>query len=391
MDDFFYCDATRLLQSISKGKELTGIDRVNLAYSKWTKLTGGKNCVFHRGSFRLATSKEEELIYLPSKNIKPPFNFNNKFLELFKHWQRDIIIPKNNENSKILFNVSHGWLDNPLAWLSATKQNIHVITMIHDLIPINFPEYARPGEYKKHLRRIKLALSNSKGIIANSEHTRAEINFFIKNENIKLPPILTIPLGHEFIDAPIIPKTNPSGRPYFVTLGTIEPRKNHLLLLNIWRELVASHGNAAPDLVIIGKRGWECEQVIDFLERSNKIIPHIIEINNANDMDVLSWIIGSRALLFPSFSEGFGMPLQEALALKVPAIVSSLSVFREIAGDIPEYCSPIDGISWLKKINDYMKNDSILRNKQLLRIINYKHNNWNDHFHSAGYFLNKNK
>ncbi|MDI9712574.1 hypothetical protein QM261_18810, partial [Acinetobacter baumannii] len=60
------------------------------------------------------------------------------------------------------------------------------------------------------------------------------------------------------------PKTNslaPITPPYFVMLGTIEPRKNHWFMLHIWRRLVEQMGETAPKLVVIGRRGWECENV----------------------------------------------------------------------------------------------------------------------------------
>ena len=56
--------------------------------------------------------------------------------------------------------------------------------------------------------------------------------------------------------------------PYFVVLGTIEPRKNHNLLFRVWRKLVEDMGDRAPRLVLIGRRGWECENAVDILERS---------------------------------------------------------------------------------------------------------------------------
>jgi hypothetical protein len=60
-------------------------------------------------------------------------------------------------------------------------------------------------------------------------------------------------------------------RPYFVALGTIEPRKNHLLLLNLWRQFAPASGPAAPRLVVVGRRGWENENVLDMLERCSAI------------------------------------------------------------------------------------------------------------------------
>lgn len=73
---------------------------------------------------------------------------------------------------------------------------------------------------------------------------------------------------------------------YFVVLGTIEPRKNHLLLLQVWRQLIEELGLAAPRLVIIGQRGWECEQVVDLLDRCEVLRGVVLE---KTDVVMLKW------------------------------------------------------------------------------------------------------
>ena len=85
-------------------------------------------------------------------------------------------------------------------------------------------------------------------------------------------------------------------------------------------------------------------------------------------------------MLFPSFVEGYGLPLIEALALGVPVIASDLPVFREIAGDIIEYIDPLDGKRWGDVIMDYAKTDSASRTAQLARIQEFKVPTWDEHF-----------
>jgi glycosyltransferase involved in cell wall biosynthesis len=85
-------------------------------------------------------------------------------------------------------------------------------------------------------------------------------------------------------------------------------------------------------------------------------------------------------LLFPSFVEGYGLPLVEALAANTPVIASNLSVFRELAGDIPDYLSPIDGLGWSRTIEDYSNNESAARAAQLDRMAGWSPPRWEDHF-----------
>ncbi len=166
-------------------------------------------------------------------------------------------------------------------------------------------------------------------------------------------------------------------------LGTIEPRKNHWFMLHLWRQLTEKSGTATPKLVVIGRRGWECENVVDMLDRCNSLRHTVVEENNCSDEKLDQWLQHARALLFPSFVEGYGMPLAEALAARVPVIASDLPVFREIAADIPDYLDPLDGPGWISHIESYSRDDSADRNAQLDRIQRFREPTWAEHFRSV--------
>jgi glycosyltransferase involved in cell wall biosynthesis len=176
-------------------------------------------------------------------------------------------------------------------------------------------------------------------------------------------------------------------RPYFVLLGTIEPRKNHLLVLTLWREMVRRLGEKTPQLVVIGRRGWECEQVVDMLERCDLIHPHLIELNNAPDGIVAELIRQAQALLMPSFAEGFGMPVQEALAWGTPVLSTPLPAIKEFAGDIPAYAEPHDGARWLELLLAYAQPHSPERAAQISRLSGFKETTWSNHFDRTSDFL----
>ena len=138
--------------------------------------------------------------------------------------------------------------------------------------------------------------------------------------------------------------------PYFVICSTIEPRKNHLLLLQVWRELLVADGPGAPKLVLVGGRGWKFEAVAALLDRSPALRGHVVEVSGLTTPSLKRLLDGARALLMPSFAEGYGLPVVEAQIAGVPVIASDIPVFREICGTRATLISPLDGERWLEAI-----------------------------------------
>ncbi|MGH6869462.1 MAG: glycosyltransferase, partial [Methylocella sp.] len=114
--------------------------------------------------------------------------------------------------------------------------------------------------------------------------------------------------------------------------------------------LVRRDGAAAPKLILIGSRGWENENAVDLLQRCPSIGNHVIEAAGLPTPALKRLLDGARALLMPSFAEGYGLPVAEAMAARVPVIASDIPVFRETAGGRITALSPIDGEGWLEAI-----------------------------------------
>jgi len=278
------------------------------------------------------------------------------------------------------FLVSHHHLEDRRA-IERLKQRggARFICLIHDLIPTQFPEYAKPGQGQRHRERIEGAAALADGVIVAAEATGDAFLPFLDRAGRRSVPVLVAPFG---LDLPSLPPDSapPLAPPYFVYVGTIEARKNHLLLLNLWRALAQEIGAAAPRLVLIGQRGWETENVIDMLERCPGLRGLVIEHNRLPDAEMARLLKGARALLLPSFAEGFGFPVIEALALGVPALCSDVPGLRETGGGVPELIDPLDGCGWRTAILDYATDPSPRREAQLQRLSEWRPTSWADHF-----------
>ena len=256
--------------------------------------------------------------------------------------------------------------------------NLKLIYFVHDVLPCVFPEYFPAADEERTWRTMENAARLADIVVANSRTTADTFHEKfgqnrLSSSTVVAPPGLSIAISQErHVDDPF--------RPYFVMVGTIEPRKNHLLILNLWRTLRAELGADTPRLILIGGRGWENENTIDMLERSPSLQGFVEERARISDQEMAQIVSGARALLMPSFAEGYGLPLAEALALGVPALCSDIPTLREIGDNVPEFLDPLDGMGWRAAIVDYLSDTSGRRQAQLQRLAEWQPPQWDNHF-----------
>lgn len=235
-------------------------------------------------------------------------------------------------------------------WLER-RPDVTSVFFVHDLLPVRHPEFFAAGGGAWHRRALDVAVRFGDAFIVNSHAVANDLADYLGQRGRCSPRILAngMPADPAFArEAAFDPEL--AAQPYFVACGTIEPRKNHLLLLQVWRRLARVMGAKTPKLVLIGKRGWENENVLDLLERSDEISPHVIELSGWATPAVHHLVAHARAVLVPSFAEGYGLPVLEALAAGTPVIAADIPVFREIRENGVSFCSALDGCAWLEAI-----------------------------------------
>lgn len=220
------------------------------------------------------------------------------------------------------------------------RAGLRVTVLVHDTIPLDAPQFCRPDTIPDFRRKMAAVARHADLVIHTTHATRARTEAQFAQLG-RCPTGIIANLGVP------VPETtpHPSDTPYFVTLGTIEPRKNHALLLDVWDRLPARK----PDLHIIGSRGWNNAAVFARLDALTANAG-IIERHGLSDAQVATLIAGATAFLFPSHAEGFGLPPIEAAALGTRVISSDLPVIRELLGDNAVYLDPTDVYSWVETI-----------------------------------------
>jgi glycosyltransferase involved in cell wall biosynthesis len=131
-----------------------------------------------------------------------------------------------------------------------------------------------------------------------------------------------------------------SGQRYLLTVGTLEPRKNHTVLLDAFDRVQADH----PDLhlVVVGRQGWRVDELADRLQRRAESDPRVHWFHQATDGELEALYQGAFAVVAPSLSEGFGLPVAEALARGRVVLSSHGGALREAGGEAAEYFDPTD-------------------------------------------------
>src|SRR5262249_13057686 len=142
-------------------------------------------------------------------------------------------------------------------------------------------------------------------------------------------------------------------QPFMLMIGTIEPRKNHVLALDAFEQLWRQGEELA--LVLAGKQGWLVDELMSRLRNHREAGRRLFLFENATDGEIAYLHRNAAAVLMLSKGEGFGLPLLEASQFGTPIVVSDIPVFREIVGEHATYVDTADAGSLANDLSDWRK------------------------------------
>jgi glycosyltransferase involved in cell wall biosynthesis len=242
------------------------------------------------------------------------------------------------------------------------QQGGRIITCIYDLIPELYPQVCIDAMPAVHSRWLEAAIWRSHALICISRAVADELLTYIHSRKLPHRPGLKIGWFHCGSDIlrgsadrtpqPSVLKAFDDQRPVFVSVGTIEPRKDQALAIRAF-EMLWSRGVDAS-LCIIGKPGWKVEELTEYMRNHREFGKRLHWFWDAKDVDVVHAYNNAEAVLCTSMAEGFGLPIAEAGLMNKPVICSDIPVFREVGGDGAVYFPCGNAAALADTLEDWM-------------------------------------
>lgn len=255
---------------------------------------------------------------------------------------RDLLLERL-EPGSVFLDVDASWnpttLERTRLLPALRRDGVTTAMFLHDLLPQTHPQWFIPQLAEVSTAHLNAHLAAGSVVLCNSAHTRDTLVGYARSLGRDLPVTTVVPMGSSHLPAPTggrAPATATGDAADFLIVGTVEPRKNHTVVLDAFAKLHAGHPTAR--LVVVGRPGWHSEAVAERLRSADGV-----EWRTDTGDDELDELYGrARAVVVASISEGFGLPVIEALSRGVPVLSSDGGALPEAGGDAVELFDPYD-------------------------------------------------
>ncbi|KJZ36616.1 MULTISPECIES: glycosyltransferase family 1 protein [Pseudomonas] len=226
------------------------------------------------------------------------------------------------------------------------REGVGIVSVIYDLIPVTHPQFYDARLVQVFNEWFDWISKTADGYVAISATVRDQVREELQR---RLGPAKASELWFDYFHLgseldlseataavePRLTRLFKTPEPVFLMVSTIEPRKNHDYLLDAF-ELAWAAGSKAQ-LCIAGRIGWKCDALLARVRNHPQLNQRLFMFNDLSDTSLEHAYSNASALVFPSWVEGFGLPLVEAMQRGLPAMGSDIPIFREIGGEFMAY------------------------------------------------------
>jgi len=223
--------------------------------------------------------------------------------------------------------------------------SLRTVMTFYDTGPWRYPQ-AQTLHGRLYFRALlSHGIRNCASAVTLSKHAKSEIGYFLGNHY--LPKISIAPgAGRPEFGQVVSESRKQQVRAdhhlpdsYFLSVSTIEPRKNLPTLFEAYTLLKQQLGQDCPALVVVGRKGWNCEDILRYMSALQE---HVLFLDHISDQDLIAIYQMATCFVFPSLYEGFGLPIVEAMTAGCPVITTTSSSLPEVAGDAALLVDPLN-------------------------------------------------
>ncbi|HEY8125094.1 MAG TPA: glycosyltransferase family 1 protein [Methylocystis sp.] len=282
---------------------------------------------------------------------------------LYGHFQHDNLpdaVELQSGDKLLLLDSGWGFVEEYPPLLSAAHEaGAEVVGCLYDLIPLRYPAATALKNSAPFTPWFEKVLLNCDAIVCISQSVARDLVAYVREKRLATPAHMRIgwwPLGADFRAGAEHAPSRAAERiasaptPFFMSVGTLEPRKAYPVALDAFERLWSE--GCETRYVIVGRPGWNTRALQRRIRQHQEFGRRLFWLDNANDADLSHLYPRARGLIFPSFVEGFGMPLIEAAHHGAPVIASDIPVFREVGGDDAVYFNVLDSRALAERVRE---------------------------------------
>jgi len=318
------------------------------------------------------------------------------FFSLFRAAVRDLIDMLNRRrrferfvhHGDIVVSLGAGWgVPHYMKHIAEAKRRygVRFSIMIHDLIPIENESFVEKHHAVQFRNWLQEAIPVTDVVLAVSKYSRDALMKWAAGAGWSLPRVEVVDPGSGFNDRPMAGDQRALRLPksYVLFVSTIEFRKNHRLLVRVWRRLLERHGtDTVPVLIFAGQIGWLVDDLLADLTASGYLGGKIVLMPGLSDAELRQAYRSCLFTVFPSLCEGWGLPIAESLAEGKFCVASDRTSIPEVGGDLVDYFDPSNDDDALAKIERLLLDPGYLAAREARLRAEYRPRTWADCVHA---------
>jgi len=261
------------------------------------------------------------------------------------------------------------------------RYGIRFSILIHDLIAIENESLVERRHVVQFQNWLQEAIPKADVILTTSKYSRNAVSRLAAKAGWSLPRVEVVELGSGLSDRPLAGGPRPISLPqrYVLFVSTIEIRKNHRLLVEVWRRLLQRYGaQSIPNLIFAGQIGWSVDDLLADLAASKFLDGKIVLMPGLSDLQLLRAYRSCLFTVFPSLDEGWGLPIAESLVQGKFCVASNRTSIPEVGGDLIDYFDPSNAGDALAKIERPLFDPDYLTAREARLRAEYRPRSWAD-------------